>query len=319
MSKFHIAARCAFRLALILAAMRVGALQAGNIYWTDSVTQTIHRADLDGANVKSLVLTGLSNAVRGLTLDLVNDKMYWGDYGTNRIQRANLDGSHIETIVTLTNGVRGVAVDPAGGKLYWTDRDAGSVYRSNLNGTNIQPLATGQSYPYTIRVDPAGGKIYWEDRGTLNIRRANLDGSGIQNIVKVSASPFSTQTSLDIDLVHQHLYMGDGGVNEELLIRTDLSGKNRTTILSNIVEIRGLILDVPADTMYFASRLGDNDVIWRAKLDGSDVTQLLTLPLYSVRSIAIDPRVVPEPTTLAMLSPAAAVIVWTALRHRRRR
>ena len=61
------------------------------MYWPDSVTDKIQRANLDGSNVEDLVTAGLSDP-DGIALDVAGGKIYWTDTLTDKIQRANLDG-----------------------------------------------------------------------------------------------------------------------------------------------------------------------------------------------------------------------------------
>ena len=73
------------------------------IFWTDSGTEKIQRANLDGSDVQDLVTQGLVGD--GIALDVEGGKMYWTDSRYDRgwkgkIQRANLDGSNIEDLVT---------------------------------------------------------------------------------------------------------------------------------------------------------------------------------------------------------------------------
>ena len=65
------------------------------MYWTDSGTDKIRRANLDGSNVEDLITTGLGHP-EDIALDMSGGKMYWTDSGTDKIQRANLDGSNVE-------------------------------------------------------------------------------------------------------------------------------------------------------------------------------------------------------------------------------
>ena len=85
------------------------------MYWTDSGTNKIQRANLDGSGVEDLITSGLSDP-RGLALDLGAGKMYWTDRGTDKIQRANLDGSRVEDLVTSgLSSPSGLALDTSGG------------------------------------------------------------------------------------------------------------------------------------------------------------------------------------------------------------
>ena len=67
-----------------------------HIYWTDSSRGTIHRANLDGSNVETLI-TG-ADAPNSLALDVDGGHIYWTDWERGTIRRANLDGSNAETL-----------------------------------------------------------------------------------------------------------------------------------------------------------------------------------------------------------------------------
>jgi hypothetical protein len=79
------------------------------MYWTDSFTAKIQRANLDGTSIEDLV-TGLVDPF-GIALDVAAGKMYWTDVGTGKIQRANLDGSSVEDLVTGLSFPFGIALD----------------------------------------------------------------------------------------------------------------------------------------------------------------------------------------------------------------
>lgn len=63
------------------------------IYFDDTDTGSILRADLDGGNIESLIAT--SGSVYGIVVDNVNNLIYWSDSGDGLIKKANLDGSEI--------------------------------------------------------------------------------------------------------------------------------------------------------------------------------------------------------------------------------
>ncbi|MYG00592.1 hypothetical protein F4212_15865, partial [Candidatus Poribacteria bacterium] len=112
------------------------------IFWTDSGTDKIQRANLDGANVEDLVTQGLEGA-SSIALDVVGGKMYWTDWGTDKIQRSDLDGSNVEDLVTQgLDGLRGIALDIEAGKMYWADTGIDKIQRANLDGSNVEDLVT---------------------------------------------------------------------------------------------------------------------------------------------------------------------------------
>ena len=167
----------------------------------------IQRANLDGSNIETLV-TGLENAT-DLALDLGRGKMYWPDAGREEIQRANLDGSNIETLVTEVRRPVGIALDIARGKIYWTDWIAYKIQRANLDGSNIETLVTGLENPNALVLDVDGGKIYWTDLGTYSIQRANLDGSNIETLVS-----FVISAGIALDIAGGKIYWTDMGRQE---------------------------------------------------------------------------------------------------------
>ena len=85
-----------------------------HIYWRDSGTGKIQRANLDGSNIEDLVTIEGSSVYgpHGLALDVNRGKIYWttnATYYRDKIQRANLDGSNIETIFTTKSDISGFA------------------------------------------------------------------------------------------------------------------------------------------------------------------------------------------------------------------
>ena len=184
-----------------------------DVYWTDDVYNfgggdsdrgdKIRRANLDGSNIETLVLT--ENKISDIVLDLTEGKIYWADYKRHpeegKIQRANLDGSNIETLVTgLDSRPKRLALDVGEGKVYWSKTDVfgndtrSEIQRTNLDGSNIETLVTTKVSASnnldisSIFLDLTGGKIYWTvfnwNRSKEGkIQRANLDGSNIETLV----------------------------------------------------------------------------------------------------------------------------------------
>ncbi len=79
--------------------------QAGKMYWGETVTNVIKRANLDGSAVETIVPPD-SVSPLGLVVDPWGRKLYWVDSVTDdvfmadaRIRRSNLDGSSIETLI----------------------------------------------------------------------------------------------------------------------------------------------------------------------------------------------------------------------------
>jgi sugar lactone lactonase YvrE len=154
--------------------------EARHVYWTDTVTEKIQRADFDGANVVDIV-TGL-NDPRGLALDIVRGKVYWADTAGGRIKRANLDGTGVETLVLYgQKNPHGISLDIEAGKMYWTT--IGFIRRANMDGAAVETVITAPGCAAGLALDIPGSKVYLTCSGTDKIQRANLDGSGLEDLV----------------------------------------------------------------------------------------------------------------------------------------
>ncbi len=245
------------------------------LYWTDfGATDRIQRADLDGANVETVVRRGLGTPF-GLAVDVSAGKMYWTDDGTNKIRRADLDGSNAEDVIT--SGLHTpvwIAVDASGGKLYWTDWGTDRIQRADLDGSNVENLVTqGLNSPAGLALDVSGGKLYWTDSSEDKIQRANLDGSNVENLVTRVSGDLGSPSGLALDVPGGKMYWTDRETGE--IRRADLDGSNIEDVIT-----RGLDkpievdLDLGAGKMYWTDL--DRDRIQRADLDGSNVENLVT-------------------------------------------
>lgn len=169
---------------------------SGKLYWSDSYTLKLQRANFDGTVVEDLFVN--QGGIRGIALDLLNSKLYWTNIGNGQIIRGNLDGTGRQVLIsTGLDGPNSVEVDALGGVMYWTDPFAFKIQRANLDGTNIVDLITsGLGNHKGITLDLSAGKMYWADRGLGTIARANLDGTSVQAIVTGLARPETTALEL---------------------------------------------------------------------------------------------------------------------------
>ena len=177
------------------------------VYWTNSSTNAIGRANLDGTGVDERFIGG-TELPGAVAVD--GRYIYWGGYGQvahpteeqgAAIARARLDGTKVDWtfIPNATNGpqesIRQIAVDDD--HIYWTEvfshagvTPAGSISRANLDGTGVErQFITGfaeGAVPTGLAVD--ANHIYWSQSGgiypsstqTPAIGRANLDGTGVE-------------------------------------------------------------------------------------------------------------------------------------------
>ena len=152
-----------FFLILILLIMFVPflsgtAAEAQQIYWVDSKTNKIQRANRDGSDVQDVFTA--EDDLLGVAVDEVGGKIYGSGAG---VHRANIDGSDVELLIPkeLSPNAVDIAVDASGGKIYWSHIGVGIIW-ANLDGSEGEVIVTTEfNSPSGIFVDAVGGKIYW--------------------------------------------------------------------------------------------------------------------------------------------------------------
>jgi DNA-binding beta-propeller fold protein YncE len=219
---------------------------AGHIYWTNmgipnANDGSVMRADLDGANITTIVPNGGTHTPKQLQLDKKNGKLYWSDREGMRVMRANLDGEKLETLVDTSQGdlrpgsdatkwCVGIALDVDRGQLYWTQKGPdnaglGRIFRAGIdpkgqdptNRKDIELLYDRLPEPIDLDFDLANRMMYWTDRG--DPPRGNT----------VNRAPMDAQSGRreDPEIVFNHLMEGIGvalDLKNARMFLTDLSG-----------------------------------------------------------------------------------------------
>jgi hypothetical protein len=219
---------------------------SSRIFWADNGADQLLRANFDGSS--SVILytnTGGNSFPADVRLDLANQLFYWCDQLRNRIQRSTLDGESVTDVITnaAPTGPYFMDVDVAGGKIYWGDFDGGAIYRANLDGSSSETLLTGNNRTRGVGVDPGGGMLYWINRDDKKVHRCPL-------------SAFAGGT---ITLTHPAVQ----------------------TLYANLDTPHGLVLDIPAQKLYWADT-GTNPgagtgekAVSRGDFDGSTPQEVL--------------------------------------------
>jgi choice-of-anchor C domain-containing protein len=264
--------------------------RAPKMYWTDSGTGKIQRADLDGSNVEVLVdrlaldVKPGESYINDIALDVKGGKMYWSDSGTHTLGRANLDGSSVERlVVTGLDSPENLCVDVVRGQMYWVDRGTHKIQRANLDLSNEEDIVTtGLETPNGIDVDVVGGMIYWTDSATHKIQRANLDGTEVQDVI---VSGLNYPRGIALDVARGKMYWTD--LSPARLRRANLDGSQVEDLVTTGLGDPDIIaLDLAAGKMYWTDLLTNK--IQRANLDGSGVEDVITSGLDDPRGIALE-------------------------------
>ncbi|XP_068117072.1 low-density lipoprotein receptor-related protein 5 [Hyperolius riggenbachi] len=143
------------------------------LYWTDSETNRIEVANLNGTHRKVIFWQDLDQP-RAIALDPAHGYMYWTDWGeTPRIERAGMDGSIRKIIVDSDiYWPNGLTIDLEEQKLYWADAKLSFIHRANLDGSFRQKVVEGSlTHPFALTL--AGDTLYWTDWQTRSIHACN--------------------------------------------------------------------------------------------------------------------------------------------------
>jgi sugar lactone lactonase YvrE len=283
------------------------AAQAGGIYWTNRGAGLLERSLYDGTG-RTTVRSSAGGNVRGLWLDLPNNRIYWCDNGADNIHRVNFNNTGFTTIITLGAGTSfpaDIEIDPAAGFLYYCDQQRRHIRRTDLAGGNGTTIVTDTSYwPYYLDLDLTNGKIYWGDfegvpTSTGNVYRMNLDGSGRETVVTGNQQT----RAVCVDAAGGRLYWVNRNAAHIMRCRlSDLpvSATDATkvqTLYTGLDTPHGMVLDVPAGKVYWVDT-GTNpgtglgsQAISRGDMDGSGPHEVLVNLGNEPWDIDIDPRV----------------------------
>ncbi|XP_035257773.1 low-density lipoprotein receptor-related protein 6 [Anguilla anguilla] len=139
------------------------------LYWTDSETNRIEVAELDGSLRKVLFWQDLDQP-RAIALDPARGYMYWTDWGEiPKIERAGMDGASRSVIVD--SGIywpNGLTLDYSEQKLYWADAKYSVIHRSSLDGTGREVVVKG-SLPHPFALTLSEDTLFWTDWNTHSI------------------------------------------------------------------------------------------------------------------------------------------------------
>jgi len=156
-----------------------------NLFWTDSGTDRIEVARLDGTSRRVVVSEELDEP-RSIVLDLMHGWMFWSDWGKiPRIERAWLDGRAREVIIdTELVWPNGIAFDTDRQKLYWCDAKMDRIEMASVDGSE-RVVVSDKDLPHPFGFSLLGDFIYWTDWQDRNIQRAEKEG-GSNRVIMVS-------------------------------------------------------------------------------------------------------------------------------------
>ncbi len=245
--------------------------KSGHLYWTNMGNPavndgTILRADMDGANVTTIVPAGSTFTPKQIQIEHTSRKLYWCDREGMRVMRCDLDGSSIETLVQTgsgdadrhiqTNWCVGIAIDADKRHIYWTQKGNdngkdGRIFRAGLDlpagegpeaRTDIEVLFQDLPEPIDLDIDPTTRMLYWTDRGDPplgnTVNRASMDLAAQSGTApEVLVTHLMEGIGLTLDLPGKRMFVTDLGGS---VYRADLDGKQLQVILAAQGNLSGI-------------------------------------------------------------------------------
>jgi streptogramin lyase len=259
------------------------------VYWADSNTGAIGRANLDGSGVDQRFIAGLG-APWAVAVD--NRHIYWSNTSTGAIGRANLDGSGANpSFIAGVGYPRAVAVDDL--HLYWADLGSNAIGRANLDGSSVdRSFITGANAPTGVAVD--GRRVYWTNLSGRSIGRADLDGSAVdQSFMTDVGNPWAVAVD------GGHVYWANTHPGLDSIGRANLDGSGADPRFVGSAQTDSFALAVDDDHLYWPNAYGS---VGRADLDGSSADQSFITGASGPTGVAVDagPEGTATPSTTSM-------------------
>ncbi|KAM9334505.1 low-density lipoprotein receptor-related protein 6 isoform 5-T5 [Symphorus nematophorus] len=153
------------------------------LYWTDSETNRIEVAELDGSLRKVLFWQELDQP-RAIALDPERGYMYWTDWGeVPKIERAGMDGTNRSMIIDREiYWPNGLTLDYSQEKLYWADAKHNFIHRCNLDGSSREVVVKGE-LPHPFALTLYEDTLFWTDWNTHSIHSCRKQTGAEQRIV----------------------------------------------------------------------------------------------------------------------------------------
>lgn len=187
----------------------------GAIYWAETASGTIMRANPNGFGVTTAVApgTGTFTAPYFMFVDPAGGHIYWGvtseSSTPSNFRRATFAGE-IDANFSITSPTRSrdIAIDPTTQTAYWCDRQTGALYRRALAGGANETVISGMNAPHGIALDIEAQKVYWADTGargnpssglsSRRVARCNFDGTEFENLSTPTATSEPWDLTLDL-------------------------------------------------------------------------------------------------------------------------
>jgi hypothetical protein len=276
-SAFGTQTKFLFAALLVLGYALLGAAQAqGALYW--GTLATISRANLDGSNPQAEFIKTRGSSICSIAVTATS--IYWTDPYGDSIGRADLDGGNVDSdFISPAGGLPcGLAVDSS--YVYWANLEGNTIGRARLDDTGVDTsFISTVERPGGVAVDMAS--IYWSSDHE-GIWRTDLNGvHSPEEVVDDLEHPWG------VALQSGSLFWT--GRQAGAIGRASLDGSGA---VPNLIEGAHwpVSLGIQDGYLYWVNADWDFESIERARLDGSDRSQIPLGPLWHPYALAVDGR-----------------------------
>ncbi|XP_068706774.1 uncharacterized protein [Montipora foliosa] len=140
--------------------------RTSQLYWSDTIHDSISVSDLSGNNQRSVISAGLDKP-RDIAVDPDSGFMFWTDWGLNpKIEKATLNGNQRISIVTSDlYWPNGIELDRGNQKIFWADAGVDRVESVDYDGSNRRLLFQQSGlHPFGVALIPPF--LYFTDWAT---------------------------------------------------------------------------------------------------------------------------------------------------------
>lgn len=132
----------------------------GAVYWSNETLGAIYRADLDGADVET-VIEGFSASEGIWDFEIHGDRVYWTSWDSPSVRSIGLNGTDYR-VISLEGVRRAFSIEIANDRMFVSDtgtRENNRVVSSSLNGGATTEFVWGLTELYSL--DVFEGRLYF--------------------------------------------------------------------------------------------------------------------------------------------------------------
>ncbi|KAI1293709.1 Prolow-density lipoprotein receptor-related protein 1 [Halotydeus destructor] len=226
------------------------------IYWADSQTNEVKRANLTGNMVETVIDTVIEHP-HAFAIDWISRNMFVSSQEAvySKIYACNLNGEYMLDIVDDAHQIRSLAVDPYNGLLFWADHgvedidhpeneEDAHIAMSSMDGTTHKVLSSQDRNrelhkPSSLTVDFGSNppRLYWVNIGTGTVQFIDLLKLEVVTIWKDEGqSSASSLMPVALTVYHEHVLVASENDNATYLISKE-DGQNRTLLRNQTQDV----------------------------------------------------------------------------------